>query len=227
MQYKILLADSEPNILEFLEYNLLKEGFRVILTTSKSEVFKKLNEKPDMIVINVDLQNGDTFELCQRIRNEIGFEKTPILLLTSQANEIDEIDSLEAGANDVISIPVSSKKFIARIKSNLRKVKVEDSESLPKKIKIGNLEIDREKFIIIIDNKEISLPRREFELLFFLARQPGHVFNRDTILYKVWGSDIRVVDRTIDVHIRKIRGRLGELKHYIKTIKGVGYTLKV
>lgn len=226
MNYKILLADSSPATLEFFNYHLLKEGFKVILATSQTEVLSAFIEKPDMLIINMNTRDNYFFKFFRKIKSKKGFEKIPIILLIQSSNEINKINGLEAEANDVILIPISSKNFIARIKANIRKVNIEHLELLPKKINIGNLEVDRERFIAVVNNKEIPLRKKEFELLFFLARKPGYVFSRDIIIYNVWGNEMRIVDRTVDVHIRKLRAKLDKAGYYIKTIRGVGYTLK-
>jgi two-component system alkaline phosphatase synthesis response regulator PhoP len=223
MRKKILLADDEPDIVEFLQYNLVKEGFDVITAFDGDDALKKISEKPDLIILDILMPKMDGFEVCRRIRSLKRFENTPIIFLTAKSGEADEIQGLETGASDYIQKPVSTKKLIARVKSNLRKT---EEKSLPSKITIDSLVIDRERYIVLIDGSETLFPRKEFELLYYLANTPGRVFGRDILLKDIWGSDVFVVDRTVDVHIRKIREKLGKYSGLIETVKGVGYRFK-
>jgi len=169
----------------------------------------------------------DGFELYQQIKTNKEYQDIPIIFLTAKSGETDEIKGLDLGASDYIQKPISPKKLIARIKSNLRKS--EQSEKKSKKfenLKIGALEIDVEKFEVKVDSKKKFFPRKEFQLLYFLAQNPGKVINRETLLKEIWGNDVYVIDRTIDVHIRKIREKLGKHSELIETIKGVGYRFK-
>jgi two-component system alkaline phosphatase synthesis response regulator PhoP len=169
----------------------------------------------------------DGYEVCKKIRGTSGFESTPIIFLTAKVGEVNEILGLELGASNYIQKPISPKKLIARVKSNLRKVEAQTTEKkAPLKIKIGPLLIDREQYVVHIDGNEKIFPRKEFEVLFYLANNPGRVFSRDTLLKDVWGTDVYVVDRTVDVHIRKIREKLENYSELIETVKGVGYRFK-
>lgn len=224
---KILLVDDERDIVEFLEYNLIQEGFEVISAFDGKEALEKLKSKPDLIILDVLMPKMDGFETCEKIRSIKEFKNTPIIFLTAKSAEVDEIKGLNLGADDFIRKPISPKKLIARVKSNLRKSELLPSESTKvKEIKIGPLLIDKEKYTVLLDGKNIIFPRKEFEILSFLAANPGKVYHRDKILADVWGTDIFVVERTVDVHIRKIREKLGKYSDLIETIKGVGYRFK-
>ncbi len=227
MKTKILLVDDEPDIVEFLQYNLMQEGFDVITAYDGKEALAKINEKPDLIILDIMMPVLDGYEVCKRIRTTTGFEHTPVIFLTAKSGEVNEILGLELGANDYIQKPISPKKLVARVKSNLRKFEPEEKEKRnPAKLKVGPLLIDRDEYVIHIDGKETVFPRKEFELLYYLANNRGKVFNRDTLLKDVWGTDVYVVDRTIDVHIRKIREKLEKYSDLIETVKGVGYRFK-
>lgn len=224
---KILLVDDERDIVEFLKYNLEQENFEVIVGYNGEEALEKISYKPDLIILDIMMPKMDGYEVCRRIRETKGFENTPIIFLTAKSGEIDEIKGLEIGASDYIQKPISPKKLVARVNSNLRKF--EDSTVTtagPVKIKIGPLDIDKEKYIISIDGEKKIFPRKEFELLYFLANNPGRVFSREALLKDVWGADVYVVDRTVDVHIRKIREKLENYSDLIETVKGVGYRFK-
>jgi len=225
MKEKILLVDNEHDIVEFLQYNLEQEGFNVVPAYDGREALEKLIEKPDLIILDIMMPRLDGFEVFKKIREKEEFQNTPIIFLTAKSGEIDEIKGLELGASDYIQKPISPKKLIARVKSNLRKNSAGDT-SEPAKINIGPLEIDRENYTVHINKEEKFLPRKEFEILYFLASNPGRVYSRDALLKAVWGPDIYVVDRTVDVHIRKIREKLGDNADLIETIKGVGYKFK-
>jgi len=169
----------------------------------------------------------DGFEVCKKIRAAKEFENIPIIFLTARSSEVDEIKGLELGASDYVRKPVSIKTLIARIKSNLRKSEIPSIiRSEPARLRIGPLFIDKDKYIVVIDGEERIFPRKEFEILYYLANNPGYVFSRETLLKEIWGNDVLVVDRTVDVHIRKIREKLDKHSELIETIKGVGYRFK-
>jgi two-component system, OmpR family, alkaline phosphatase synthesis response regulator PhoP len=227
MKYKILLVDDEEDIIEFLQYNLKQEGFEVITAYDGIEALTRLSENPDLIVLDIMMPAMDGLEVCRRIRDIESLRNIPIIFLTAKSSERDEIEGLELGASDFISKPISPTKFIARVKSNLRKFSGSFSEkTLPSKVKIGPLLIDRDKYTIHIDGNERIFPRKEFEILYYMANNPGRVFSRGTLLKEIWGEDVLVVDRTVDVHIRKIREKLDNHFDLIETIKGVGYRFK-
>ncbi|MEG8945738.1 response regulator transcription factor [Rosettibacter firmus] len=221
---KILLVDDEKDIIEFLKYNLEAEGYEVITAYNGMEALSKLSENPDLIVLDIMMPQLDGYETCKRIRSDKNHTTTPIIFLTAKSSEIDEIHGLNIGADDYIRKPISPRKLIARIKSNLRKVEINRNST--GEISIGPLKINRNEYTVYVDNKKIILPRKEFEILAHLASNPGTVFTREKILSDIWGNDIIVVERTIDVHVRKIREKLGKYADLIETIKGVGYRFK-
>ena len=224
---KILLVDDEKDIVEFLKYNLELENFEVVVGYNGEEALEKLNENPDLIVLDIMMPKLDGFETCKKIREKKGFEDTPIIFLTAKAGEANEIKGLELGASDYIQKPISPKKLIARVKSNLRKSEYSSNQqSEPIKIKYGPIDINKEKYEVHIDGEKKIFPRKEFEVLYFLVNNPGKVFGREVLLKEIWGADVYVVDRTVDVHIRKIREKLDNYSDLIETVKGVGYRLK-
>ncbi len=223
---KILLVDDEPDIVEFLKYNLEQNGYDVIVGHDGLQALKKLSENPELIILDIMMPHLDGYEVYNKIRENKNFKDVPIIFLTAKSGETDEIKSLELGASDFIQKPISPKKLIARVKLNLRKNRVDLTGNDILKLEIGPLVIDKEKYVVNIDNVETILPRKEFNLLFFLANNPDRVFSRDELLKEVWGDDVYVVDRTVDVHIRKIREKLGKHAYLIDTIKGVGYKFK-
>lgn len=228
MKKKILLVDDEKDIVEFLQYNLELEGFEVITAYDGEAALNKLIENPDLIILDIMMPKLNGFEACKRIRMTKNFETTPIIFLTAKSSETDEIKGLELGASDYIQKPISPKKLIARVNTNFRKSDETQSEVKhePIKISIGPLHIDREKYVVYINGNETIFPRKEFEVLYYLANNPGRVFSRDKILKDIWGTDVFVVDRTVDVHIRKIREKLNNHSDLIETVKGVGYRFK-
>jgi two-component system alkaline phosphatase synthesis response regulator PhoP len=223
--YKILLVDDEPDILEFISYNLKKEGFQVITSQNGSEaiaIAKK--ELPHLIVLDVMMPEMDGIETCEEIKRIPELKKTIVAFLTARSEDYSQIAGFDAGADDYISKPIKPKVLISRVKALLKRYNPEQSTSNERKsdiIKIGDLVIDREKYIIVNKGAELILPKKEFELLMLLASKPDKVFTRDEIYNSVWGDSIIVGDRTIDVHIRKVREKIGQ--SHIKTIKGVGY----
>jgi two-component system, OmpR family, alkaline phosphatase synthesis response regulator PhoP len=224
---KILLVDDEVDILEFLKYNLEQDNFEVLVSNNGKDALKKISQNPDLIVLDIMMPEMDGFELYQQIKKNKVYQDIPIIFLTAKSGETDEIKGLDLGASDYIQKPISPKKLIARIKSNLRKTSQDDKKAKSIEIlKIGPLAIDVDKFVVKVDSKEKFFPRKEFQLLHFLAQNPGKVINRDTLLKEIWGNDVYVIDRTIDVHIRKIREKLGKHSELIETIKGVGYRFK-
>lgn len=221
--YKILLVDDENDILEFLSYNLKKENYSVITATNGIDALKKLNQNPDLIVLDVMMPKLDGYETCKRIREQENFKYTPIIFLTAKSDENDEVIGLNVGADDFIRKPVSQSKLLARIKANLRKIEKQSVSQT--KLKFGGIQLNIEKHQTVMDGKEIFFPKKEFELLKLFLMNPGKILTRQFILKEIWGDEIFVVDRTIDVHIRKIREKLGKYEYYIQTIKGVGYKL--
>lgn len=224
---KILLVDDEVDILEFLKYNLEQDNFEVLVSSNGKDALKKISQNPDLIVLDIMMPEMDGFEVYEQIKKNKVYQDIPIIFLTAKSGETDEIKGLDLGASDYIQKPISPKKLIARIKSNLRKTPaIEKKSKGSDHLKIGPLEIDVEKFTVKIDNRQKFFPRKEFQLLFYLASNSGKVINRETLLKEIWGNDVYVIDRTIDVHIRKIREKLGKHSELIETIKGVGYRFK-
>jgi len=227
MRTKILLVDDERDIVEFLRYNLEQEDFSVITAYDGSEALIKIEESPDLVILDIMMPKIDGFEVCKKIRENSKYQNIPVIFLTAKGSEKDEIQGLELGAVDYIQKPISPKKLVARVKANLRRFEgKKEEEELAQEIEIGPIKIDKKKYVVYIDGEQCVFPRKEFELLFFLASNPGRVFNRDTLLKEVWGTDVFVVDRTVDVHIRKIREKLEAYADLIETIKGVGYRFK-
>jgi two-component system, OmpR family, alkaline phosphatase synthesis response regulator PhoP len=217
--YKILLVDDEPDILEFLSYNLRKENYDVLTASDGTEaltIAKKV--MPELIILDVMMPGMDGIEVCRKMRAMKELDNTLIAFLTARGEDYSQISGFESGADDYITKPIKPAVFVSRVKALLRRISgTADKDS----IEIGGLRIDKEKFLVIKNNTEIMLPRKEFELLYLLASKPGKVFKREAILDAVWGDDVVVGERTIDVHIRKLREKLGQ--EYIHTIKGVGY----
>jgi len=219
--HTILLVDDEPDILEFLSYNIRKEGYKVF-TANNGEEGVKLTQQlsPSLILLDVMMPKMDGIETCQIIRKDLYITQPIIAFLTSRAEDYAQIAGFEAGADDYISKPIRPRLLLSKIESLLRRL--DKSHGIVIESQVNSLKIDREKFLIEIDGKQIILPKKEFELLELLASRPGKVFNREQILSIVWGNETIVGERTIDVHIRKLREKLGD--DYIRTIKGVGYT---
>lgn len=217
---KILVADDESDIVEMLEYNLTKEGYHVKTAKNGREAVDIAKEfLPHIIVIDIMMPVMDGIEACKKIREINDLSKTFILFLTARSEEYSEIAAFDAGADDYLPKPLKPKALLSRIAAIVRRDKKNDK--MKSVLHAGDLEINRDTYVVYQNGNEITLPRKEFELLYFLAANPNKVFNRDELLQKVWGSDVYVLSRTVDVHIRKVRERLGE--KYITTIKGVGY----
>ncbi len=220
MNKTILLVDDEADILEFLSYNLKKEGFQIITANDGIEAVEIAKiHNPDLIVLDLMMPRMDGIETCQMIRSNEKIANAIVVFLTSRAEDYSQVACLEAGADDFIKKPVRPRVLIAKINSLLRRADRVDNINI---IGASNVVINRDKFVVEIDEKTISLPKKEFELLELLVSKPGTVFNREQILTAVWGNEAIVGERTIDVHIRKLREKLGD--EYIRTIKGVGYT---
>jgi two-component system alkaline phosphatase synthesis response regulator PhoP len=215
---KILIIDDEEDIRELLSYNLKKEGF-IVESAENGETGLAIlsNFKPQLVLLDVMMPGMDGIEVCEAIRAKEGFQHTLVCFLTARNEDYSQIAGLEAGADDYVSKPIRPKVLISRIKALLRR---KGNVDVPSE-NVGNLVINRDRYLVEKDGKEIHLPRKEFELLALLASKPNHVFERDFILDTVWGTDIVVGDRTIDVHIRKLREKIGN--DSIKTVKGIGY----
>jgi len=222
MKHKILLVDDDPDILEFLSYNLTKEAYEIAVAHDGAEaVVKAKSFKPDLILMDVMMPNMDGIEACEEIRKNPGNQNIIIAFLTARGEDFSQIAGYEAGGDDYITKPIKPKVLLSKIKSLLRRKTTNPQK--PSKItqENSNIIIDSERYIVIKDNTEIFLPKKEFELLSLLASNPDKVFHREEIYTLVWGDATIVGDRTIDVHVRKIRQKLGN--NIIKTVKGVGY----
>jgi len=224
---RILLVDDEKDILEFLSYNLKKEGFEVATCSDGQSALDTILEfKPNLIVLDVMMPGMDGIETCENIRANPENDSIIITFLTARAEDYSQVAGLNAGADDYIYKPIKPKVLVSRVKALLRrKVAVTTSNEPSQTIQIANLSINRERYLVTLDELPLSLPRKEFEILYLLASKPGKVFKRDEIFEKIWGNDVVVGVRTIDVHVRKLREKLG--RNYIETVKGVGYKLKL
>lgn len=220
---KILVVDDEQDIVELISYNLTKEGYTVCTANNGKEALEVAKaEKPDLILLDVMMPVLDGIETCRQLKTDDNFKNTFVVFLTARAEEYSEIAGFDAGADDYITKPIKPKVLLTRIAAILRRLnKTEESQ----RIIVADIEIDRETFLVYRDKHKIQLARKEFELLFLLASKPGKVFTRDYILEKIWGDEVLVVDRTIDVHIRKLREKIGD--SYIGTVKGVGYKFEI
>lgn len=218
---KILLVDDEADILEFLSYNLKKEGYRVFTANNGKEALNiAKKEKPDLIILDVMMPGMDGIETCREIREQPELKQVMIAFLTARNEDYSQIAGFEVGADDYINKPIKPRVLISRIKALLRR-NIHAEPHTSENVDMGGIKIDRERYVVTKNGEDFSLPKKEFELLALLASKPGKVFTREVILDKVWGGDVVVGDRTIDVHIRKLREKLGE--DFIKTVKGIGY----
>jgi two-component system, OmpR family, alkaline phosphatase synthesis response regulator PhoP len=223
-QIKILLVDDEPDILEFMEYNLRKEGYLVSQARNGKEAIElALKEKPHLIILDIMMPDMDGIETCRELRMKAEFKNTLIAFLTARNEDYSQIAGFDVGADDYIAKPIKPRVLVSRIKALLRRYN--ETGSSEKNTVVGNIRIDREKYLLYKDTQELDLPKKEFELIALLVSKPGKVFTREEILNTVWGDDVVVGDRTIDVHIRKLREKLGD--DYIKTVKGIGYKFDV
>jgi two-component system alkaline phosphatase synthesis response regulator PhoP len=223
-EYKILLVDDEPDVLEFLGYNLRKEAYEVYTAKNGKDAIKLAQEVvPHLIILDVMMPEMDGIETCGELKNIEELDNSIIVFLTARGEDYSQIAGFEAGADDYIAKPVKPKVLVSRIKALLRRYK--SPEQPAGLLKIKDLTIDKEKYLVVKSGKEIILPKKEFELLLLLTSKPDKVFTREEIFSNVWGNDVIVGDRTIDVHVRKIREKIGIGN--IKTIKGVGYKFEV
>ncbi|RFM29906.1 response regulator transcription factor [Deminuibacter soli] len=219
---KVLIADDEPDILEIIGYNLTREGYEIYTAKDGDEALQKAKQlSPDLIVLDIMMPRKTGVEVCQTLRAQPAFQDTLIIFLTALSDEASHIKGLETGADDYVNKPISPKVLVSRVNALFRRHNKEDEKTL----KVGNISIDPIKFVVMVDNEEVTLAKKEFELLYLLASRPGRVFLRNEILSQVWGTDVIVGDRTIDVHIRKIRQKLGI--DCITTVKGVGYKFEI
>ena len=221
---KILLVDDEPDILEIVSYNLVQEGFEIFTASNGREaILKAIKEVPDLIIMDVMMPEMDGMEACENIRRIPALNHVIITFLTARSEDYSQVAGFDAGADDYITKPIKPKLLVSKVKALLRRINDQDKNS--ETINIHGIEINREEYKIIKNDVVIALPRKEFELFYLLASKPGKVFKREEILEKVWGNDVVVGGRTIDVHIRKLREKIGE--DFFKTIKGIGYKFEV
>ncbi len=221
---KILLVDDEPDILEIVGYNLKQEGYQIFTAANgKEAIVKAKKELPDLIIMDVMMPEMDGMEACENIRKIPELSNVIITFLTARSEDYSQVAGFDAGADDYIAKPIKPKLLVSKVKALLRRLK--ETEQNSETLNVGGIEINREEYKIVKDDIEIALPRKEFELFYLLASKPGKVFKRDEILDKVWGNEVVVGGRTIDVHIRKLREKIGE--DFFKTIKGVGYKFEV
>ena len=218
------MVDDEQDILEIVSYNLSQEGYQVITASNgKEAILKAKKELPQLIILDVMMPEMDGIEACENIRKIPELESTIITFLTARSEDYSQVAGFDAGADDYIAKPIKPKVLVSKVKALLRRLKSEDVEQKDI-ITVGDIEINREEYKIVRNNQEIILPRKEFELFYLLATKPGKVFTREEILDKVWGNEVIVGGRTIDVHIRKLREKIGD--DFFKTIKGVGYKIE-
>lgn len=221
---RILIADDEPDILEIISYNLGKEGYEIHTAKDGNEAIEKAKQlNPDLIILDVMMPKKTGMEVCQILRTQPLFQKTLIIFLTALSDEASQIKGLEYGADDYVNKPISPKVLTSRVNALFRRLQTKVSED--SSLVLGNITIDPVKFMVTIDGADVVLAKKEFELLYLLAAKPGRVFLRNEILSQVWGNDVIVGDRTIDVHIRKIRQKMGV--DCITTVKGVGYKFDI
>ncbi len=221
--FKVLLVDDEPDILEFLKYNLIKEGYQVFMANNGVEaVAISKREIPHLVILDVMMPEMDGIETCEEMRRTPELDDTIVAFFTARGEDYSQVAGFDAGADDYITKPIKPKVLKSKVKALLKRHHNSENESSPlTKLEIGNITIDRERYLVINDGTELVLPKKEFELLMLLASKTEKVFTREEIYRTVWGNKIVVGDRTIDVHIRKLREKIGD--DYIKTIKGVGY----
>jgi two-component system alkaline phosphatase synthesis response regulator PhoP len=213
-------VDDEEDILEMIRYNLEKEGFEIETANNGKEAIEKAKKfNPNLVLLDVMMPEMDGIETCLAIKDIDGLKNTMIAFLTARGEDYSQIAGFDSGADDYITKPIKPRVLVSRIKALLRRT--ETAQTKEDIVEIGDIKIDREKYLIVKAGEEINLPKKEFELLSLLASKPGKVFTRETILERVWGGDVIVGDRTIDVHIRKLREKLGD--DYIKKVKGIGY----
>lgn len=222
----VLVVDDEEDLLSLLQYNLEQDGYEVVLARDGVEAVEKTREhEPDLIILDVMMPKMNGIEVCERLRKDAHFRTIPIMMLTARNEEEDKVEGLDVGADIYLGKPVSVSVVVSQTNALLRSARRHGDP--PDEIKIHDLRVDRDRYLVYQENgeeeQELRLPRKEFELLYFLASHPGRVFSRQEILDEVWGQDVYVVDRTVDVHVRKIREKIGS--EYIETVKGVGYRM--
>jgi len=222
---KILLVDDEQDILEIVGYNLSQEGYQIVTASNGKEAISKAKkELPQLIIMDVMMPEMDGMEACENIRKIPELQDTIITFLTARSEDYSQVAGFDAGADDYIAKPIKPKVLVSKVQALLRRFKGVEGTTSTTTLTLGTIEINREEYKIIKEGEEIILPRKEFELFYLLATKPGKVFTREEILDKVWGNEVVVGGRTIDVHIRKLREKIGD--SFFKTIKGVGYKIE-
>ncbi len=225
VKQKILIVDDEPDILELIAYNLNKEGYLYITASNGLEAIQMAKKHlPDLILLDIMMPKLDGIETCRQLRAMPEFKNTYMVFLTARSEEYSEISGFNVGADDYIAKPIKPRALISRINAILRRNTVADA-AVSMKLEIGDIVIDREAYLVFQNGNKITLAKKEFELLYLLASKPGKVFTREGILNSIWEESVVVTNRTIDVHIRKIREKLGD--HYVTTVKGVGYKFEI
>ncbi len=227
MQKTILVVDDEQDIVDLISYNLSKEGYEVATASNGTDaVMLAQRLRPDLVILDIMMPGLDGFEVCRTLRQDPSLQTTAIVFLTAKAGEIDQILGLELGADDYIQKPISPRVLLARVKTIFRRgsdrVRTE-TVAAPELLRIGSIEVNRQNYTVKIDGKETFFPKKEFELLAFLASNRGKVFSREALLRRIWGESVYVIDRTVDVHVSKVREKLGKHGARIETVKGVGY----
>lgn len=218
--YKILVVDDDVSIREMLQYNLEKEGYQVSTASDGIHAIEEAQRfLPDLVLLDIMMPGQDGVETCRQLKTFAELKNTYVMMLTARSEEFTEVSAFNVGADDFIVKPIKPRALHSRIEAVIRR-RV-SRQALPNALQIKNLKIDRDKYVVTLNDNELNFPRKEFELLFFLAQSPNKVFERDEILNTIWGSDVYVLARTVDVHVRKIREKIGD--HFISTVKGVGY----
>lgn len=227
MQKNILVVDDEKDIVEMLQYNLEKEGYKVLTARNGKQALEQVKRHVDLILLDIMMTEMNGLDVLRELKRTESTKSIPVLFLTAKSSEIDEVIGLELGAEDYIMKPISMKKLVARVRAALRREKPERSAGESSDIlRIDELEINVPNYSVALGSKELILPKKEFETLVYLVRHRGRVISREVLLNEVWGEGVFVVDRTVDVHIRKIREKLGKYADLIETVKGVGYRCK-
>jgi two-component system alkaline phosphatase synthesis response regulator PhoP len=226
-QKSILVVDDEQDIVDLLKYNLQREGYLIYTARDGKDALEQSKKHPSLILLDVMMPELNGIEVLKQLKKNPSTQSIPVVFLTAKGSEIDEIIGLELGADDYIAKPISIPKLVARIKNVLRKSEIAPPEVKPQEeLTIGVVKINRARHSVIVNRQEIFFPKKEFAILTYLATYPGEVITRERLLNIVWGQNVFVIDRTIDVHIRKIREKLGKYADYIETIKGIGYRMK-
>ena len=221
----ILVVDDEKDIVDLVKYNLVKEGFSVLTARTGKQALEQVQHQPQLILLDIMMPELDGLEVLKQLKKHERTNRIPVIVLSAKGSDIDEVLGLELGADDYIVKPISIPKLLARVKSVLRKH--DQAVSVPSApVTVGVIEISPSQHVVQVLGKEIFFPKKEFEVLLYLARRAGEVVTRESLLNAVWGSDVQVIDRTVDVHVRKIREKLGKHNEYLETIKGVGYRLR-